>query len=170
LVEARPDKVHLSIHFPHHAPEVERVIRQVHDLAGRGLHSGINFLVARSGLDVAARAAEQVRSSGIGNERIVYLPMRSRDTPTPAEVARVAGGGPFQSMSCLPGCGKSPRFCAVAWDRTVAWCSYTVTRRPLAELTYAGLLAALDGLGLTFCGDGAERGPLIELTSPQRSP
>jgi hypothetical protein len=78
--------------------------------------------------------------------------MRGRDTPTAAEVADVAGGRPFQSMTCLGGCGKSPRFCSVAWDRTVAWCSYTTARRPLGPATHAGLLAALDGLGLNFCG------------------
>jgi molybdenum cofactor biosynthesis enzyme MoaA len=157
LVEAPPDKVHLSIHFPHHAAEVDRVVGQVQDLARRGIRSGINLLVARGNLEAAGRAAEYVRSCGIGNERIVYLPMRGSDTPSPREVARVAGDGPFQSMSCLAGCANSPRFCSVGWDRSVAWCSYTVARAPLREPSHAGLLAALDGLGLTFCGgtDGA---------------
>ena len=152
LPEAAPDKVHLSIHFPERDAEVARVIRQVHELAGRGVRSGVNFLVARSNLAAARRAAAAVREAGIGNDRIVYLPMRGRDTPTPAEVARVAGGGPFQSMSCLPGCAKSPRFCSVGWDKQVAWCSYTASRTPLPELTYRGLAATLPGLGLTFCG------------------
>src|SRR5262249_12558577 len=92
-----------------------------------------------------------VRASGIGNDRIVYLPMRVRDTPTPDEMGRVAGGL-FQSMSCLMKCGRSPRFCSIGWDKSVAWCSYTATRAPLRELTYAGLTAALTGLGLEFCG------------------
>jgi MoaA/NifB/PqqE/SkfB family radical SAM enzyme len=152
LVESRPDKVHLSIHFPHHAPEVERIIRQVQELAERGIKSGINLLVARSSLVAAAKAAEQIRSAGIGNDRIVYLPMRGTDTPTPRQVADVAGGKPFQSMSCLTACAKSPRFCSIGWDKSVAWCSYTTARRPLAALTHAALMAALDGLGLTFCG------------------
>ena len=151
LVAAAPDKVHLSIHFPEREHEVRRVVSQGSELAERGLRSGINLLVARSNLPAAARAAAAVREAGIGNDRIVYLPMRGRDTPTPAEVARVAGG-PFQSMTCLPGCAKSPRFCSVGWDRQVAWCSYTVSRTPLPELTYRGLTATLPGLGLTFCG------------------
>jgi MoaA/NifB/PqqE/SkfB family radical SAM enzyme len=158
LVAAAPEKVHISIHFPERDAEVQRVIRQVHDLAGRGVRSGVNFLVARSNLAAAKHAAEAVRNAGIGNERIVYLPMRGRDTPTPAEVAVIAGSDRFQSMSCLMACGRSPRFCSVGWDRSVAWCSYTVTRRPLAELTYRGLTAALDGLGLEFCGGTEERG------------
>jgi sulfatase maturation enzyme AslB (radical SAM superfamily) len=152
LVAARPDKVHLSIHFPERPAEVERVIGQVHELAGRGLRSGINFLVSRSNLEAAGRAAGRVRTAGIANERIVYLPMRGSDTPTPDQVAAVAGRLPFQSMSCLMACARSPRFCSVGWDRTVAWCSYTTTRRKLDGLTYESLERALTGLGLEFCG------------------
>jgi hypothetical protein len=153
LIAAAPDKVHLSIHFPEREGEVQRVIRQVHKLAQCGIRSGINLLVARSNLPAAHRAAEMVRQSGIDNKRIVYLPMRGRDTPTPAEVAAVAGGQPFQSMTCLVQCGRSPRFCSIGWDKTVAWCSYTRTRRLLPALTYEGLNAALDGLELEFCGE-----------------
>jgi MoaA/NifB/PqqE/SkfB family radical SAM enzyme len=156
LVAAKPDKVHLSIHFPEHEGEVRRVVRQVHELADLGVRSGVNFLVARSNLDAARRAAAWVRESGIANERIVYLPMRGRDTPTPAEMAAVAGGAAFQSMSCLMGCARSERFCSVGWDKRVAWCSYTVARRPLPELTYWGLETAMDGLGLEFCGGTAD--------------
>jgi sulfatase maturation enzyme AslB (radical SAM superfamily) len=152
LVAAAPDKVHLSIHFPQRDGEVTRVVRQVQELANRGVRSGVNFLVARSNLAAARCAAAVVRGAGIGNDRIVYLPMRGRDTPTPEEVAAVAGHTPFQSMTCLTRCGRSPRFCSVGWDKTVAWCSYTTTRAPLRSLTYAGLEAALYGLGLAFCG------------------
>jgi hypothetical protein len=158
LIAAGPDRVHLSMHFPERDGEVRRVIRQVHDLAERGIRSGINLLVARSNLPAASRAAEMARQSGIDNKRIVYLPMRAQDTPTPAEVAAVAGGQPFQSMTCLVQCGRSPRFCSIGWDKTVAWCSYTRTRRLLPALTYEGLNAALDGLGLEFCGGTDERG------------
>jgi MoaA/NifB/PqqE/SkfB family radical SAM enzyme len=153
LISARPDKVHLSIHFPERDSEVQRVVRQVQDLAVRGIRSGINLLVARSNLQAATRAAAVVRAAGIGNDRIVYLPMRGRDTPTPAEVAAVAGSAAFQSMSCLMGCARSPRFVSIGWDRQVAWCSYTQERAALRQLSYAGLVAALDGLGLTYCGD-----------------
>jgi hypothetical protein len=152
LVAARPDKVHVSVHFPERAGEVRRVLRQVRELAGRGVRSGVNLLVARSNLAAARRAAGALRAAGVGNDRIVYLPMRGRDTPAPAEVSAVAGGGRFQSVTCLDGCGPSPRFCAIGWDRTVAWCSYTRARAPLAAPTYAALEAALSGLGLEFCG------------------
>lgn len=152
MVTAAPEKVHVSIHFPEKEREVARVIRQVQALAERGIRSGINLLVQRSSLPTAGSAAARVRNAGIGNERIVYLPMRGQDTPTPREIATVAGDLPFQSMSCLSACAASPRFCSIGWDKTVAWCSYTTTRRSLTELTYAGLTQALDGLGLEFCG------------------
>src|SRR5581483_6092140 len=57
LVEAKPDKVHLSIHFPEHEGEVRRVVRQVHGLADLGVRSGVNCLRARSKLEAARRAA-----------------------------------------------------------------------------------------------------------------
>jgi sulfatase maturation enzyme AslB (radical SAM superfamily) len=152
LVAARPNKVHVSIHFPDRANEVNRVIGQVNELAARGVKSGINLLVTRSNLPAARHAAGRVRDAGIGNDRIVYLPMRGRDTPTPNELAEVAGKTPFQSMTCLAKCGPSPRFASVGWDKSVAWCSYTVSRRPLPALTHAGLTAALTDLGLEFCG------------------
>src|SRR5215472_1207089 len=79
LIRAAPDKVHLSIHFPERDAEVCRVIAQVQDLAGRGIRSGINLLVARSNQAAAARAGEAVRQAGIDNQRIVYLPMRGQD-------------------------------------------------------------------------------------------
>lgn len=153
LVAAKPDKVHVSIHFPDNQPEVERVIEQVLALEAAGIRSGINLLVARSQLNAAVVAAARVRAAGIGNERIVYLPMRGRDTPTPDEMGRVASGSRFQSMSCLAACGKSPRFCSIGWNRQVAWCSYTSSRRPLPSLDHAGLMAALTDLPLTFCGE-----------------
>jgi hypothetical protein len=159
LVEARPNKVHVSIHFPERAAEVNRVIGHVCELAAREIKSGINLLVTRTNLPAAREAAKRVRDAGIGNDRIVYLPMRGGDTPTPDEMADVAGRVPFQSMSCLTKCGQSPRFVSVGWDKTVAWCSYTASRRPLAELTFAGLLEATTGLGLEFCGGTDDPNP-----------
>jgi MoaA/NifB/PqqE/SkfB family radical SAM enzyme len=81
LAIVAPDKVHISIHFPDSQPEVERVISQVKMLSTREINSGINFLVTRSNLPSAIAAAATVRQAGIGNERIVYLPMRGQDTP-----------------------------------------------------------------------------------------
>jgi sulfatase maturation enzyme AslB (radical SAM superfamily) len=153
LVAARPDKVHLSIHDPADEGEVARAIARVTALADAGVTSGINLLVARSQLEAAARVAGRLRSAGIDNRRILYLPRRLGDTPDPGEVAAVAGrAGPFQSPSCLLRCEPSERFCTVRWDRTVAWCSYTRSRRPLGRLDHRGLAEALCGLALEPCG------------------
>jgi hypothetical protein len=152
LVTAAPDKVHVSIHFPESEIEVSRVVSQVNALAECGIRSGINLLVSRSKLSACATAAARLRDNGIGNDRIVYLPMRLGDTPSPHEVATVAGENPFQSMSCLNGCGRSPRFCSIGWNKTVAWCSYTTSRHQLAALNYSGLVQSLANLDLEFCG------------------
>lgn len=151
LVAAAPDKVHLSIHFPGHHAEVTRVIAQLAALDARGVRCGVNLLVQRSHLDAARQAAARLHAAGIDNRRIVYLPMRGTDTPTPGELAAVAGA-PFQSMTCLQACGKSPRFASIGWDKTAAWCSYTTSRRPLASPSFRGLEQALEGLPLVPCG------------------
>lgn len=156
LVQVAPNKVHVSIHFPDRSDEVERVIEQVKRLAAAGIKSGINFLVTRSGIEAAIESALRVRTAGIDNERIVYLPMRVSDTPTPRQVATVAGDKPFQSMSCLSRCAASPRFCSIGWDQTVAWCSYTSSRAQLKALSYEALCSALTDLGLEFCGGTEE--------------
>lgn len=153
LVDARPNKVHVSIHFPEDEAEVDRVVRQVKELADRGIRSGVNFLVARSQLEAAKRSAARVRAAGIANDRIVYLPMRGDDTPTPREIAAVSGDSPFQSVHCLGACKSSPRFCSISWDKKVGWCSYTTTRNRLETPTYQGLAQALEGLELAYCGD-----------------
>lgn len=154
LAAAAIDKVHVSIHQPQDADEVDRVIAQVARLAAAGVRSGVNLLVRRSRLDAAAATAARLKAAGIANDRIVYLPMRGTDVPSAAEVARVAGAR-FQSMTCLADCAASPRFAAISAALTVAWCSYTVARRPLAAPSHAALCAALDQLGLVDCASTA---------------
>jgi MoaA/NifB/PqqE/SkfB family radical SAM enzyme len=152
LVECGIDKVHISIHFPDREDEVRRAIGQASALAARGIKSGINLLVPRTHLEAARAAARLIDESGIDRRRVVFLPMRGQHTPTPREMGQVAGGKNFQSMSCLTGCAASPRFASIGWDQTAAWCSYTSARRKMPELSYRGLVTALEGLGLTFCG------------------
>ena len=166
LVAARPDRVHVSIHAPENAREVTRVVHQVHAIAAAGIPSGVNLLVRASRLIEATVAARTLHAAGIRADRIVYLPMRAEggaDAPSAAEVARVAGA-PFRAMSCLGACARSPRFASIAADRTVAWCSYTRSRRPLAAATHRALVEALEGLDLTPCSEG-----LVALRTPRRT-
>ncbi|MEN0061052.1 MAG: radical SAM protein [Myxococcota bacterium] len=153
VVAAVPDKVHVSIHFPEVGDEVARVARQVAALTKAGVPAGVNLLVDARKLKAAREACAFLETQGTGPHRMVFLPRRDRHTPTPRELAQVAGTGRFQSMTCLLECGRSPRFASVAADRTVAWCSYTTERRPLAALTYKAMTDALSGLGVTFCGE-----------------
>jgi organic radical activating enzyme len=154
-----PEKIHVSIHFPERDLEIRRAIDCTRAISARGIKSGVNLLVRRSALDAARSATERLYAAGIGPERIMFLPMRGDDTPSPEDVAKVAGAR-FQSMSCLMKCGKSPRFCSVGWDRSVGWCSYTQARNRLREPTFAALKNALDGLRLEFCGDDGSLVPL----------
>ncbi len=157
LVAARPEKVHVSIHAPENPREVARAIAQVTRLGDRGLRAGVNLLARRARRGDARRAADALHAAEFGNDRIVYLPMRGSDTPTPREVASVAGG-PFQSMTCLTACGASPRFASIDADGRAAWCSYTRERRAMRAPTYEALVEALDGLGLAPCdGEGLVR-------------
>src|SRR5262249_8727368 len=86
LVDAAPDKVHVSIHFPERASEVRRVISQVAMLEARGIRSGVNLLVARSNLAATREAVLRLDAAGIGPDRRVLLPMRGQDTPSPNDV------------------------------------------------------------------------------------
>jgi organic radical activating enzyme len=161
LERAEVNKVHVSLHMPGDRDELTRVIRQVHELAAARIRSGINLLVRASRIAEARDATAAIHAAGISNQRIVFLPMRGRDVPSAAEVAHVAGG-PFQSMSCLTGCAKSPRFVSIGADRSIAWCSYTVARRTLSSPTYESLATALDGLNLIDCEE--THGGLVRLS------
>jgi len=156
LVAAAPDKVHLSIHNPGWDGEVSRVIRQVLALESAGIPSGVNLVVRRSTLEACAAVVRRLAEVGVGLDRIVLLPLRGSgadvaDTPGAKEIAAVAGSRQFRATSCLTSCQASPRFASIGWDKTVALCSYTTSRRPMATLDAAGLAAAVEGLGLTPC-------------------
>jgi hypothetical protein len=151
LVSARPDKVHLSIHFPDDPEEVARVAHQVGWLEARNIRAGVNLLVRRSDLERAKSALATLAGAGIGLDRILLLPMRGTDTPTARQIAEVAGASRFQSVTCLGSCAASHRFASLGWDRRVGWCSYTRSRRPIDSLSYVGIVEALQGLPLETC-------------------
>jgi len=155
LAAAAPEKVHVSVHQPEDAAEVARAGRQVAALEARGIRGGVNLLVRRSGLGAARAAGEALRRVGVGPDRLIWLPMRPTDTPS-AEALAASAGGPFQSATCITGCAPSPRFASLAADGSVAPCSYTRRRAPLAAPTHAALAAALATAtaALTPCSGG----------------
>lgn len=138
------EKIHISIHA---ASETDRVIDQLRSISTA---SGVNLLVRKSRLEETRESVKKLHAAGIGNDRIVYLPMRGSDTPSAEDIASIAGAK-FQSMTCLSACGRSPRFVSIGADKTVAWCSYTVSRRRLERPTYVSMLRALRGLDLVPC-------------------
>jgi len=152
FIASRPDKVHISLHFPEREDELRRVIRQVKLLQSAGIRSGINFLIDATKLKACRIASRKIRLAGINYRDIVYLPMRPKNTPSAEQIRQVAGGF-FQSTACLQQCGKSERFCSIGWDGRVAWCSYTATKASLHEFTYAELCKSLENLELTYCGE-----------------
>lgn len=155
VVGAAPDKVHVSLHRPGSRAERDRVIRQVTALHAAGVRSGVNLLVGRSTLTSATASARALEAAGVGPDRVLYLPMRGADTPTPRELATVAGSARFQSMTCLMGCAASPRFASIRHDKSVAWCSYTDERATLPTLDFPTMARALQQLRLRFCGGAA---------------
>lgn len=153
LVEAAPDKVHISIHNPALEGEVSRVIEQVQQLQAANITAGVNLLVSNQQLDAVATATKRLLDAQLSAAQIVFLPLRGQDTPSPQQLIAAAGFYPLQSMSCLLGCASSPRFCSISHDKYVSWCSYTSSRKPLPSLDAHGLREALKGLGLIFCGE-----------------
>lgn len=152
LAAAAPEKIHVSVHDPADEAEIARAARQVRSLEARRIRGGVNLLVRRSGIAAARAAAASLRASGVGPERIVWLPMRLHgDAPSAPEVA-TAADGPFQSATCLAGCAPSPRFASLDAGGAVAHCSYTRSRAPLRAMTHAALLDALAAAPLVPCG------------------
>jgi hypothetical protein len=84
LVRAKPDKVHVSIHFPERRAEVDRVIALVALLQERSLRSGVNLLVARSALAPVHEAAARLYDAGIGAEPSCFSPCAAKTRPARA--------------------------------------------------------------------------------------
>ena len=89
--------------------------------------------------------------NGISSDRIILIPRRFTCEPTPKQLAEIARGKPFQSPACLTGCKRPEEFCSVSWDKKVNWCSYAGEKQPLKELTYNGLMEALNKVEFRSC-------------------
>ena len=150
------NKIHVSIHFPEKESEVLRVCRQVRQIEEHDIKAGINFLVRKSQLDFAKKAARIISEHRFKPEQIIWLPMRLiGDEPTPKELASIATlvSPQFQTAYCLLSCKKSPRFASINCQQEVGWCSYTSSRTKVNPLTWDGLIKALQDLSLEYCGN-----------------
>ena len=143
LTMHKPDKIHITIHQPDNEEEENRVERQVQRIASTGIKPGVNLLV---GADKIASTKEVYERLGklLNSDQIILVPQRFSNTPTPKQLASVAGGKPFQSPSCLLKCQRPTNFCSVSWDKKVNSCSFAPNKVPLETLDYEGLIKALE--------------------------
>ena len=131
--------------------EVDRVTRTVARLSAAGIRSGVNLMVSASAVDDARRVYARLRRT-LGADQIILVPQRFSDTPTPRQLASVAGGQPFQSPDCILGCRRPERFCSVSWDKKANSCSFAGGRQRLATLDFKGLTDALARVDFAGCG------------------
>lgn len=150
LQQHKPDKMHLTIHFPDDAKEVHRVRRQVKMLAHLGIKPGVNLLVSSNKVEAARRAYAFLRAV-LHPSQIILVPQRYANTPSPEQLARVSHGEYFQSPSCLLACECPKGFASVSWDKRANVCSFAGGKVSLPSLDYAGLLAALSQVHFRSC-------------------
>ena len=96
LTKHKPDKIHLTIHQPDSEAEVLRVERQVQRIASIGIKPGVNLLVGADKIASAKSVYERLDKL-LNNDQIILVPQRFSNTPTPKQLASVAGRNPFQS-------------------------------------------------------------------------
>lgn len=151
LLQNKPDKIHITIHHPENTAEVDRVIKMLVKIAEAGIKSGVNLLVSDFNVEEGKKIYSRLLKNGISSDRIILIPRRFTCEPTPKQLAEIAGGKPFQSPACLTGCKRPEEFCSVSWDKKVNWCSYAGEKQPLKELTYNGLMEALNKVEFRSC-------------------
>ena len=155
-MENKPDKIHITIHHPENTDEVNRVVSMVKKISEVGIKSGVNLLVSDFNADEAKSVYAELLSNGITSDRIILIPRRFTCMPTSKLLSEVAQGKPFQSTSGLMGCKKPTEFCSISWDKKVNWCSYASGKQPITELSYKGLMDALNQVEFGCCYDKGE--------------
>ena len=150
LTGHKPDKIHITIHQPECEAEVNRVERQVQRIASIGIKPGVNLLV---GADKIASAKMVYVRLGkfLNSDQLILVPQRYSNTPTPKQLAFVAGGKPVQSPTCLLKCQRPTNFCSVSWDKKVNSCSFAPNKEQLKSLDYKGLIEALEQVRWKSC-------------------
>ena len=142
LVNHKPDKIHITIHHPDEAEEVDRVERLVKRIGSIGIKPGVNLLVGADKVNEASTVYQRLGKM-LSDEQIILVPQRFSNTPSPKQLSQVAGGKPFQSPSCLLGCKRPENFCSVSGDKKVNSCSFAQGKVVLGTLDYKGVMEAL---------------------------
>ena len=150
LTVHKPDKIHITIHQPENEAEVNRVERQVQRIASIGIKPGLNLLVGADKVDAARTVYEKINKL-LDSDQIILVPQRFSNTPTPKQLASVAGGKPFQSPSCLLKCQRPTNFCSVSWDKKVNSCSFAPNKEQLKSLDYRWVIEALEQVKWKSC-------------------
>lgn len=153
-------QAYLSIRKCGILPTVAQKAVQQKQAKSTAIKPGVNLLVASGKLEDAKSVYRQLQHS-IGPEQIILIPQRFSNTPTPKELADVAGGRPFQSPSCLLGCQPPRNFCTVSWDKRVNYCSYAGGKENLETLDFFGLMKALSNINFRACHQWFKRIALI---------
>ena len=146
----KPDKIHLTIHQPDNDNEVARVEKRIGEIENIGIKPGLNLLVGADKVDCSKEVYNRL-SKILGSEQIILVPQRFSNTPTPKQLASVAGDKPFQSPSCLLKCERPTNFCSVSWDKKVNSCSFAFGKEPLGSIDYKGLEEALMRVNWKSC-------------------
>lgn len=150
LVNHKPDKIHITIHHPDEANEVERVERLVKRIGSIGIKPGVNLLVGANKVNEASTVYQRLGKM-LSDEQIILVPQRFSNMPTPKQLSQVAGRKPFQSPSCLLGCKRPENFCSVSWDKKVNSCSFAPSKVVMETLDYKGMMQALEKVEWKSC-------------------
>ena len=150
LEQSKPDKIHVTIHQPDNEREVQRVESLLPRIDAIGIKPGLNLLVGANKIEPATSVFQRMIKF-LENDQIILVPQRFSNTPTPKQLASVAGGKPFQSPSCLLACIRPENFCSVSWDKKVNSCSFAPNKIPLNTLDYDGVINALGEVKWKSC-------------------
>lgn len=150
LEQCKPDKIHITIHQPDNEAEVNRVEALLPRIDDIGIKPGLNLLVGADKIEAATSVFHRMMNI-LNGDQIILVPQRFSNTPTPKQLASVAGSKPFQSPSCLLACKRPNNFCSVSWDKKVNSCSFASGKEPLGSLDYKGLQHALSKIKWESC-------------------
>ena len=146
----KPDKIHITIHHPNNEKEVQRVEVLLPRIEALGIKPGLNLLVGADKISSATAVFHRMMKI-LKSDQIILVPQRFSNTPSPKQLASVAGGKPFQSPSCLLACKRPENFCSVSWDKKVNSCSFAPNKVSLESLDYKGLIDALGRVNWKRC-------------------